>query len=167
MAANLFTSFVSKAAAHHATYITKFYNKKLAGVGSFVGASCGLIYLTEYYGRRTWNDAAGTWNDILCSEERLTKTIDFGFFTIDRPETDDEYEERMAQIVKFKKLKKYRNPFSVVIFPRAPFSINLFTTMITGGVMGCAYAVYWPAAIPLTIAYNLATYTDDSNDSDD
>ena len=150
-------SIFAKITAHHAMYMATFYNKKLAGVGSFVGASCGFIYLTEYYGKRTWNDAAQTWNDLIGDEVRQTKTIDYGFFTIDRPETDAEYIERTNQF----KMKKYKNPFSVIIFPRAPFSLNLLTTMITGGILGCGYAVYWPVTIPITIVYNIATYKEE------
>ena len=157
----MYSSLFTKVAAHHTTYITKFYNKKLAGIGSFVGASCGLIYLTEYYGKRTWNDTVHTWNDLIDHGKKTNETIDFGIFSLHITETDTGYEERMARLGMFKKLKKYKNPSSIIIIPSAPVSINLFTTMITGGVMGCAYAIYWPITIPATIAYNLATYTDD------
>jgi|LakMenEpi03Aug12_release.lakeMendotaPanAssembly.Ray.scaffolds.fasta_scaffold67926_5 hypothetical protein len=155
----MFANTLSKLSTHHASYMTRFYNRKLTSVGSIIGASCGLVYLSEYYGKRTWNDAANKWNDIVDQSETKieVKRVTFGVFEFTEIESDKEFEERQKNI-KLLKLTKYSNPFSMVINPRAPVSLNIFTTTITGGVLGYMFALYWPIAIPLTIGYNLVTF---------
>jgi len=110
----MFANTLSKLSTHHASYMTRFYNRKLTSVGTVIGASCGLIYLSEYYAKRKCNDA----------------------------------------------VNKYSNPFSMVINPRAPESLNIFTTTITGAVLGYIFTLYWPVTIPLGIGYNLATFNE-------
>lgn len=155
----MFANTLSKLSTRHASYMARFYNRKLTSVGSVIGASCGLIYLSEYYGKRTWNDTANKWNDIVDQSEKKIKVkrVTLGFIEFSDIESDEEFEERQKNI-KLLKLVKFSNPFSIVINPRAPVSLNVFTTTITGGVLGYMFALYWPVAIPLTIGYNLVTF---------
>ena len=145
-------SLLSKISSYHSAYIAKFYNKKLAGVGSFVGACCGLMYMTEYYGKKTYNNAADEWNKSIQTNGVDKKIKIFG----SEFEVNDNVKE-----FSFPKIIKYKNPFSLIIIPSAPYSVNMLTTMITGGGIGYLYAVYFPITIPSTIIYNLVTYDEE------
>lgn len=146
-------SFFSKLSSHHSAYIARFYNKKLAGVGSFVGACCGLTYLTEYYGKQSYNNFANEWNSATKQQnrKRTSRRKIFGF------ELDWE-DDADPDDISFPKIVKYKNPFSLIIISSAPYSVNMLTTMITGGGIGYLYAVYFPISIPATVIYNLTTY---------
>ena len=149
-------SILTKISSYHSMYISRFYNKKIAGVGTFVGACCGLTYLTEYYSKKAYNKTANEWNKIANEKNNKNSITIFGTRISDG---NDEFI--------LPKINKYKNPFSVIIMPSAPYSVNLLTTMITGGLLGYTYAVYFPISIPSTIVYNLVTYNDDDNDGCD
>ena len=66
-------SYFSKIASYHSSYIAKFYNKKLAGVGAFVGSGCGLTYLSEYYYKK--NITVLHMNGILLEKKHLVEYL--------------------------------------------------------------------------------------------
>lgn len=60
-------------------------------------------------------------------------------------------------------LEKYPNPFSIVISQQAPFSFNLLTTVISGGVCGYLFATYYPFCLSALIIHNSLNYSQTVN----
>jgi hypothetical protein len=145
-------SFASSLSAYHSTYIKRFYNRKLAGVGAVIGAWCGLSYVSEYYGKRSWNWMIDSIEDSTKKEIKIEK------------KKSSEFDKVNVEFIILSnsdlQKHKYKNVFSLVIIPRAPFGVNMFTTMSTGSVLGYIGMVYFPFTIVGAIIYNLVTYND-------
>ena len=51
-------------------------------------------------------------------------------------------------------INRSKSGFDLAIIKNAPYSVNLFTTMMAGGCLGYVSAVYFPISIPVFAVYN-------------
>lgn len=145
---------------YHNNFLTRFASKKLTTLGGVLGMGCGFVYLGEHYSNIVYNNTAVAYNDAIDAIDVLkpprlptkqAKKLDFSLITVT-------FDNNGEPDVALKKIQPGKNPFSMVIIPEAPFSVNLFTTGITGAVVGSVYATYWPITLPVTFLWNILTH---------
>jgi hypothetical protein len=128
----------NKAKILHTLYINKFYNRKLAYLGALIGGFSGLSYCFDYYNKKIYN------NIIINIDEHLNE-FDF-----------NKNEKKIIDLFNIKRYK-VKNPFSYIIIDKAHYSVNIFTTMCTGIIIGYTSIIYFPFTITGVIIYNLIT----------
>lgn len=136
------SKIITQIGVHHTNYLKMFHNKKLCGLVGVIGMFSGITHCATYYTKASWNYAI----DEVNSEEN--KSVLDELFGL-----KNEKDKQKLELDNFK--YKSWSVFDYVIIPDAPLGLNLFTTGMTGAVLGYGCALYFPVTIGGVLMYNI------------